>query len=94
MNTHLINLLKQTYSYSDEQIQKLQAIASNPQALQHAQTTGDFNTAYEMTQPKKQEITLDHWFSEFTKEKPNEAETLSIALTEFSDFVRSKIDPA
>lgn len=80
--------------WSDENIAKLQAISSNPQAYNHAMQTGDINTAYQMTlQKEKPEVhNLNEWFGSFCKEDPDNAKSLSIALTKFARYVQSQCD--
>lgn len=78
---------------SDQHIAKAKAILDNPDAHAYAMRTGDFEGAYLMTLPKeKSEIDLNEWFSSFTTEMPEDAKSLSIALTKFSRFVQSEVD--
>lgn len=86
-------ILKQQ-GWSDENIAKLHAISSNPQAYQHAMQTGDINSAYQMTLPKEKgpQHNLLEFFSSFTKDEPDDAKSLSIALTKFARYVQSQCD--
>lgn len=80
--------------WSDENIKKLIAIASNPEANQHAMRTGDINAAYQMTLPKEKDEghTLVEFFSSFAKDMPEDAKSLSISLAKFSRYVQSQCD--
>lgn len=73
--------------WTDENIERLKAVLNNPKASAYAHKTGDFNKAYEMTKPS-----INDWFESFLVEHKSDAETLSIALTEFAEFVRFKVE--
>ena len=80
--------------WSDERINKLKAVALHQDASQHLRQTGDLDGAYNLTLPKKKpEVdTLSELIESFAQERPNDAESLSIALTEFAEFVQSKVE--
>ena len=82
--------LLKAQGWTDENINKLKAVVNNPEAYQYAMKTSDLNGAFKMTQTK--EINLNDWFQSFVSDRPSDAETLSIALTEFSEYVRSKVE--
>lgn len=79
--------------WSNENIEKLRLISENPEAYSHAMKTKDLSGALAMCQPQeKPQINLNDWFLAFTQERPSYAESLSIALTEFAEFVQSKVE--
>ena len=82
--------LLKAQGWTDENISKLKAITNNREAYEYAMKTNDIEGAFKMTQTK--EINLNDWFQSFVSERPSDAETLSIALTEFSEYVRSKTE--
>lgn len=80
--------------WSDEDIGKLKAISLHADAYQHLANTKDLDGAYKLTLPKQRPTTetLGELLESFAKERPNDAESLSIALTEFSEFVQKSLD--
>lgn len=88
-------LLKQQ-GWSDDSIQKFKTISSNPEAYQHALKTGDLQGAFDMCQPKAEEKLESHnlvdFFGSFANELPEDAKSLSIALSKFSRWVQSQTD--
>ena len=80
--------------WTDENIAKLQAISSNPEAYQYAMRTNDLNGAYDMCKPKEKEPehNLLEFFSSFSDTHHEDAQSLSIALTKFARHVQSEVD--
>lgn len=80
--------------WSDENINKLKAIKDNPEASNYASKTGDLEGAFKMTQPKEklESHNLMDFFSSFANELPDDAKSLSIALSKFSRYVQSETD--
>ncbi|MEG1695602.1 MAG: hypothetical protein RR282_00735 [Acinetobacter sp.] len=80
--------------YSDSDIAKINAVMSNPQAYQHAVLTSDFDAAYAMTLPKEKSETynLSEWFSSFVEKMPEDAKSLSIAMSKFARWIQSETD--
>lgn len=91
-----MDLILQTWKaqgYSDDDIQKMSAVLNHPEAMNHAKNTGDFQAAYAMTLPKEEpKVNLNEWFSSFATELPDDAKSLSIALTKFARFIQSEVD--
>lgn len=68
-------------------------IASNPEAQEYALKTSDLDGAFQMCQPKeKSEVNLNEWFSSFVESQPEDAKSLSIAMTKFARFIQSSVD--
>lgn len=89
----LIEQAWRSQGYSESDIQKMLAVMNHPEAHKHALETKDFNAAYAMTLPKEEsKIDLNLWFSSFTEAQPEDAKSLSIALTKFSRYVQSEVD--
>lgn len=93
------DILKQ-HGFSEIEIAKINAVMGNQEAYQVAVSTGDFDRAYRMTQPKEKEQNhnLMEFFSSFSKDNPESAKELSIQLTKFARWVQSQTsktkDPA
>ena len=82
------------HKYSDEEIQKIKAVMSDPEAYQYAMQTGNFVAAYQMVLDKEKptvSVSLDSWFSSFVRDKPEDAEALSVGLTKFARYVQSSV---
>jgi len=80
--------------WSEENIEKLRIIASNPEAYQYALRTNDLTGAYNMVVPKEKEQNhnLMEFFGSFSDEQPESAKELSIQLTKFARWVQSEVD--
>lgn len=80
--------------YSDENIKKIMAIMADKEAYDYALKTGNAEGAYAMIEnkEKKENHNLMEFFSSFSKEVPEDAKSLSIALTKFSRWVQSQTD--
>lgn len=82
--------------WSEDRIQKLKVISLNQEAHQYAMSTGDLDGAYKMCQPKAEEKLESHnlvdFFGSFAKELPDDAKSLSVALSKFSRWVQSQTD--
>lgn len=80
--------------YTDENIGKIMAVLNDKDAYQYALSTGDVQGAYDklMNKEKPEVHNLNDWFSSFSKEVPEDAKSLSIALTKFARFVQSELD--
>lgn len=89
-----IEQLWRSQGHSDENIAKMKAVMNHPEALKHATNTGNFEQAYAMTLPKEKEQNhnLMEFFSSFASEMPEDAKSLSVALTKFSRWVQSQTD--
>ena len=91
-----MNQIEQTWKaqgYNDADIAKMSAVMSHPEACKYALETRDFEKAYQMTLPKEESsINLNEWFGSFIESQPDDAKSLSIALTKFSRFVQSQVD--
>lgn len=89
-------MLEQTLrqqGYSDENIARIKVVMADQEAYQYAMNTGNFEAAYKMATDKvKPVISLDDWFSSFLKDKPEDAEALSVGLTKFARYVQSNVD--
>ena len=88
-------MLEQTLreqQYSEEEIQKIKAVMSDPEAYQYAMQTRNFVAAYQMVLDKeKPTVSLDSWFSSFVRDKPEDAKALSVSLTKFARYVQSSV---
>lgn len=80
--------------YSDADIAKMSAVMNHPEACKHALETRNFDEAYQMTLPaeKEPQHNLLAFFSSFSEDCPDDAKSLSIALTKFARFVQSEVD--
>lgn len=80
--------------YSDDNIRKIKAIMADKEAYEYALKTGNAEGAYAMIEnkEKKEDHNLMEFFSSFSKEVPEDARSLSIALTKFSRWVQSQTD--
>lgn len=89
-----IEQLWRAHGISEQNIAKMKIIMDHPEALKHATDTGNFEQAYAMTFPKEKEQNhnLMEFFSSFANEMPEDAKSLSVALTKFSRWVQSQTD--
>lgn len=91
-----MNQIEQTWKaqgYNDADIAKMSAVMNHPDACKYALETRDFEKAYQMTLPKEEsQINLNTWFSSFIDSEPDDAKSLSIALTKFARFIQSQVD--
>lgn len=88
------DLLLKQQGFSDSDIAKINTVMKHPQAYQHALQTGNFEEAYAMTQPKEKSepYNLSEWFSSFCDKQPEDARSLSIAMSKFSRWIQSETD--